>query len=128
MMAGAPLKFYIVDDDPDAVEILALILEQAGHTVRKQLVGLHAISEIVRARPDCVLIDLMMGGIDGLELCRELHKRPELGDTKLAVVTAKSGEHWRGRSLEAGADGFFEKPVDPVFFAGQLEALVRGEE
>ena len=125
-MAEAALKIYIVDDDPDAVDILALILEQAGHTVRKQLVGLHAISEVVRSRPDCVLVDLMMGGIDGLELCRELRARPELKATKIAVVTAKSGNLWRDRALESGADGFFQKPVDPALFAGELEALVRG--
>jgi two-component system, OmpR family, alkaline phosphatase synthesis response regulator PhoP len=124
-MAVTPLKFYIVDDDPDAIELIALILEKAGHKVQTQVVGLYAISEIVRARPDCVLIDLMMGGIDGLELCRELRARPELKTTKLAVVTGKSGEIWRERAMEAGANGFFNKPVDPLFFADNLELLVR---
>lgn len=94
--------------------------------MRKQLVGLHAISKVVRSKPDCVLVDLMMGGIDGLELCRELRARPELKATKIAVVTAKSGDLWHDRALESGADGFFQKPVDPALFAGELEALVRG--
>tara|TARA_B100000700_G_scaffold301724_1_gene371257 strand:- start:509 stop:898 length:390 start_codon:yes stop_codon:yes gene_type:complete len=124
-VSGAPLQIYIVDDDPDAVDIIALILEQAGHTVQKQLVGLHAISEVVRGKPDCVLVDLMMGGIDGLELCRELRARPELKETKIAVVTAKDGEIWRERALNAGANGFFQKPVDPAFFARNLEMLVQ---
>jgi len=124
-MAASPLKYYIVDDDPDAVEITTLILEAADHIVKSQVVGLYAISEIVRMRPNCVLVDLMMGGLDGLELCRELRTHPELNRTTLAIVTAKKGDVWRERAEEAGADGFFTKPLDPAFFAGEVEKLVR---
>ncbi|MDA0654997.1 MAG: response regulator [Proteobacteria bacterium] len=124
-MAEAPLKYYIVDDDADAVELITLMLESAGHAVESQIGWIWNVPEIVRACPDCVLIDLMMGEQGGLELCRELRAHPELNQATLVIITAKKGDVWRQRSEEAGTDGFFIKPLDPSSFAAELEKLVR---
>jgi CheY-like chemotaxis protein len=102
-----------------------MTLEKAGHTVISQLVGLYAISEIARARPDCILIDLVMGGIDGLQLCRELRAHPRTQDTSIVVVTAKEGETWRRRAMDAGANAFFTKPIDGAAFLATLERLAQ---
>ncbi len=124
MAASKRRRIYIVDDDPDIVGFMAELLKAAGHEVTSNPAGSHAISEIVAQRPDCVLIDLVMAELDGLELCRELRARKELSGCSLIMVTAKSREYWAGRAAEAGMDGFIAKPLDAGTFVRQVEEII----
>ena len=124
MAAGNRRRIYLVDDDPDMVGFMAELLKAAGHEVASNPAGSHAISEIVAQRPDCVLIDLVMAELDGLELCRELRSRKELSGCRLIMVTAKSRDHWGGRAAEAGMDGFIAKPLDAGSFVRQVEEII----
>jgi CheY-like chemotaxis protein len=117
------MKVFIVDDDPEMIELMTLVLESAGHRVASSLAGAEAIPRIQRERPDCILIDLMMAELDGLALCRELRNRLGFGDVTVVFVSARSHQHWRERAREAGADGYVIKPFDPTSFAAQIERL-----
>ncbi len=114
------LRFYIVDDDPDSIEIMTELLKAEGHSVDSNTDSAKAISEIAELKPDCVLTDIMMPGIDGLELCKRLRKDPGLEATKILVISGKSYEFDKNRSFEFGADGFIVKPLNVQTFADRV--------
>ncbi|MBT3307449.1 MAG: response regulator [Alphaproteobacteria bacterium] len=120
------MKFYLVDDDSDFVDVMTALLEAAGHTVFADIAALPAISRIVTKRPDCIITDMMMSEMNGLELCAELRRRDELKNTVIIMVSAKIDDHWRNRANEAGADGFVDKPLNVETFVGQVEEIIAG--
>jgi CheY-like chemotaxis protein len=121
---GRRLRVTIVDDSRTQAEIARGLLEREGHQVRVSASSVAALEEVPRDPPDCVLLDIMMPELDGHELCRRLRARPELAGTKLVMVSAKAYHYERRRALEMGADGFFQKPLDPARFAADLARLV----
>ena len=124
-MAGK-LKVYVVDDSRTQADIARALLEKAGHEAIISTASQEALASIPCAKPDCVLFDLMMPGLDGYELCRRLRARPELAHTRLVVVSSKAFPFERRRAFEMGADGYFVKPLSPATFAADLERLVAG--
>ena len=104
------MKFFIVDDDRDTLALLKHLLEGAGHEVELCESGVEALKRIPEARPDCVVTDVMMPGMDGFELTRELRRRPELKQMKIVVLSAKTYDFDRRRAKELGADGYIIKP------------------
>ena len=104
------MKFFVVDDDKDTLTLLKRLLEGAGHQVELCESGADALKRIPVARPDCVITDVMMPGMDGFELTRELRRRPELAQMKIVVLSAKTYEFDRRRAKELGADGYLSKP------------------
>lgn len=105
------MTFFIIDDDPDTLALLAKVLRNAGHAVETRSSSRQALEEIPHAKPDCVITDIMMPGLDGFELTRELRRRPELAGMKIIVLSAKSYEFDRRRAKELGADGYLLKPI-----------------
>lgn len=122
------MKFYLVDDDTDMVDVMTVLLEAAGHTVFADIAALPAISRIVAKRPDCILTDMMMSEMNGLELCTEPRTRDELKRSAIIMVSAKTDEHWHNRATQAGADGFIEKPLNPETFVGEVEKIIADAE
>ena len=104
------MNFYLVDDDADILSVLGRVLESAGHRVETSTSSLHALKQIPMSRPDCVITDIMMPEMDGFELTRELRRRPDLGEMKIIVLSAKAYDFDRRRARELGADGFVSKP------------------
>jgi CheY-like chemotaxis protein len=105
------MKFAIVDDDAFMLELMKLVLLEAGHTVEAFDSSVRALREIPAVRPDCIITDVMMPEMDGFELCRELRKRPDLASIKIIMCTAKSYDFDRRRARELGADGYIVKPI-----------------
>jgi CheY-like chemotaxis protein len=118
------MKFYIVDDDPDLLTLLARVLEKAGHEVRTSDSSRRALAEIPNLRPDCVITDLMMPEMDGFELTRELRRRIELSGMKIIVLSAKSYDFDRRRARELGADGYITKPIELEGVLAQIDEML----
>lgn len=118
------MEFFVVDDDPDMVAFQAAVLEAAGHVVFSNVAGAMALSDILARRPDCVLADLTMAELDGLELCRELRSRTELRGLGIVMVSGRRRDYWNTRAREAGADGYIVKPLDPETFLAQVYAII----
>jgi Response regulators consisting of a CheY-like receiver domain and a winged-helix DNA-binding domain len=118
------MKFFVIDDDPDMIELVTALLEAAGHSVSSSLAGTDAIPRIASRIPDCVLTDLMMAELDGLQLCRELRARADLSGIRIVIVSARTHDYWRERAREAGADGYVTKPLDPAAFVGQVVDII----
>ena len=117
-------ELLIVDDDPNILEMLGLVLEDAGHTVRVVSDGLEAIVAIEQSAPDCMVLDLMMPGLDGHGVLRTMRGRDLAADTRVLVLTCKvhAGEFIEAWQL--GADEYVTKPVDPFQLVERLHTLL----
>jgi len=102
----------VVDDNTDNVEILRAFLESRGFTIAEARDGRTALAKMEEIKPDLVLLDVMMPGMDGWEVCRVIKQHPQLGDTKVVMVTAKGGFEDKFEGLRSGADDYVVKPVD----------------
>ena len=124
MARKSKLNFFLVDDDPDMVALMTDLLVKAGHTVTTTDSTAVALPRILDARPDCVMIDLMMPGMDGLELCRELRAKRDLQSAKFIVISAKPYEFDRKRAYDVGADGYITKPLNADTFIQQVQRVL----
>jgi phosphoribosyl 1,2-cyclic phosphodiesterase len=111
------LRFAIVDDNFASATTAKVLLEDAGHEATIFTSPEEALEAIPKDPPDCVLLDILMPGIDGLEVCSRLKATPGLEGMKIVMCTSKSFEFDRRRAAELGADGYIVKPVrkDPFF-------------
>lgn len=119
-----PYKFYIVDDDPLVLELVSELLRNAGHDVCANLSSLTALNEIYEYSPDCVISDLMMAGVDGLELTRELRYRLSAESTKIIIISANQNNIWRVKADKLGANGYILKPIDTKTFVTQIMTII----
>ena len=100
------------------------MLKAAGYAVTSRTDSGNIMDEIVADVPACVLVDLMMPGVDGLELCRQIHKRQELDDTRIVVVSAKAYDFDKERAREFGANGYLTKPVDAETLVREVSRII----
>ena len=105
---------------------MQVVLESAGYEVNSNVSGAQAVSGIMAMKPDCVIIDLMMAALDGLDLCDEIRQISALDDTRIIMVQARDADHWKEKAGERGASGYITKPIDPATFADQVMAIVDG--
>ena len=119
-----PTKLYVVDDDPFFIELMTDLLEGAGYFVSSHHAAAYALSEIRGEKPDCVLIDLQMSEMDGIELCGELRKIPSLKNTKIIMVSAHTEDVWKNSARDLGADAYIEKPLDADEFLETVGRVV----
>lgn len=112
----------LVEDDPRIRQVLVLALRDHGYEVRSASTGEQALHEVALRRPDVLLLDLMLPGIDGLEVCRRLRLQ---GDLPIIAVTARSDSSDVIAGLEAGADDYVTKPVVASVLAARIRAVLR---
>jgi len=120
-------RFFVVDDDAGTLNVIVAMLESEGHEVRSCRVSREAEALISAWVPDCVLVDIMMPEVDGLELCRRLRALPLLSRTRIVILTAKDYDFDRRRARELGADAYLIKPVRLVSFLSDLEQIMRDD-
>ena len=112
----------LVEDDPRIRQVLELALRDHGYEVRTAATGEQALDEVALRRPDVLLLDLMLPGIDGLEVCRRLRLE---GDLPIIAVTARGDSADVVAGLEAGADDYVTKPVVASVLAARIRAVLR---
>lgn len=116
---------FVVEDDPDISRLLRHHLESAGYAIRMFASGDTVVGESERQRPTLFLLDIMVPGRDGLELCRQIRQIPQLVSTPVIFLTAKSGEADRILGLELGADDYIVKPFSPRELVARVKAVLR---
>ncbi len=120
-------KILLVDDDPDIIELLQYNLEKEGYAIESAPDGRRAV-EIARTfQPDLVLLDIMMPQQDGIETGRQLRAIPELKNTYILFLTARSEEYSEVAAFEVGADDYITKPIKPRALMSRIKALFRRE-
>src|SRR5207249_1563474 len=118
-----PRRILVVDDTVDAAESLAKLLELTGHDVRTARDGPAALEAARIYRPEVVLLDIGLPGMDGYEVARRLRKQPATEHVRLVALTGYGQAEDRRRSREAGFDHHLVKPVDPAALEGLLTSL-----
>ena len=111
----------VVDDNHDNVEILTTFLESRGYRVVSAQDGKTALSRLEEVKPALVLLDVMMPGMDGWQVCRTIKSHPEFGSTRVIMVTAKGGFEDKFEGMRSGADDYVVKPLDLEELAEKVE-------
>ena len=118
-----PYRVLVVDDDPTVSDVVRRYLEQDGHLVRLAADGAEALAAAAAFPPDLAVLDLMMPGIDGIEVCRRLRRQwPEL---PVVMLTALGEEADRVLGLEVGADDYVTKPFSPRELVLRIRSVLR---
>ncbi|MFG3256795.1 response regulator [Streptomyces sp. NPDC048172] len=112
----------VVDDDPTVSEVVAGYLVRSGFSAERAPDGPSALRAAERRWPDLVVLDLMLPGVDGLRVCRELRSR---GPVPVVMLTARSDEEERILGLEVGADDYVTKPFSPRELVLRVQAVLR---
>ncbi|MFG2194850.1 response regulator transcription factor [Streptomyces sp. NPDC048639] len=115
-------RVLVVDDDPTVAEIVAGYLDRAGYTVDRASDGPAALARADERRPDLVVLDLMLPGMNGLDVCRILR---EQGPVPVIMLTARGDEDDRILGLEVGADDYVTKPFSPRELVLRVESVLR---
>jgi two-component system alkaline phosphatase synthesis response regulator PhoP len=125
-MSGAQIqKVLLVDDEADIVELLRYNLEREGYSVTTALNGKDAIKAAKSGRPDLIVLDIMMPGMDGIEVCMQLRQLPEFKNTVITFLTARGEDYSHIAGFEAGADDYITKPIRPKVFVSKIKALLK---
>jgi phosphoribosyl 1,2-cyclic phosphodiesterase/CheY-like chemotaxis protein len=120
-------RFIIVDDNFASATTAKVLLEGRGHEATIFTSPEEALEVIPNDPPDCVLLDILMPGIDGLEVCGRLRAMPGLESLKIVMCTSKSFEFDRRRAAEMGADGYIVKPIKKDVFFETLDRVLASE-
>ena len=122
--APAP-RLLVVEDDHDIAHLLSHSLGRAGFAVDLLHSGAEVLPAVRRSLPDLVLLDLMLPGLDGLEVCRTLRGDPRTAAVPIIMLTARAEESDRIVGLELGADDYITKPFSPNEVVARVRALLR---
>lgn len=112
----------VVDDDPTVLEVVIAYLTRAGHSVTSATDGKEALASVAQSPPELVVLDLMLPGVDGLEVCRRLR---ESSDIPVIMLTAKGSVSDRVVGLEHGADDYVTKPFSPRELVLRVDSVLR---
>jgi two-component system, cell cycle response regulator DivK len=118
----------VVEDNERNLKLLRDVLEYAGYDVRVARTAEDGITLAVKEPPDLVLMDLQLPGIDGIEALRRLRESPRTADIPVVAVTAQAMKQDRERALDAGFDGYVEKPISVRAFPDQVRSFLSGGE
>lgn len=120
------LRFIVVDDSQSALAVYSQLLHQAGHEVLLLSSSQDALREIKNFKPDCVLCDLMLPGMDGLELFKHMKADPEIKPPTFIIVSGKQFEYDKRNALLLGVDAYLTKPINHATFVKEVENIIEG--
>ncbi|MGE0463148.1 MAG: response regulator transcription factor [Vicinamibacterales bacterium] len=125
MSAAAPQRALVAEDDQDIGQLLARYLQKAGFAPTVVTNGREVVPSVKRAPPDVIILDVMMPGMDGLDVCRALRADPDTAAVPIIMLTARGEESDRIVGLELGADDYITKPFSPNEVIARVRALLR---
>jgi putative two-component system response regulator len=118
-------RILVADDDPAVARLLERLLVHEGYSVEAVHDGMAVLEAVANTPPDVVLLDVVMPGLDGFEVCRRLKRDPDTRLLPIVLVTGLTDPEKRVTGLEAGADEFLTKPIDPQELLARVRSLVR---
>ncbi len=120
-----PYRVLIVEDEPDQQELLRYNLTRDGFDVSCAGTGSQALALLEAETPDVIVLDLMLPGVDGLEVCRTIRRRPQTQHVPIVMLTARSEDSDIVTGLELGADDYVTKPYSPRVLLARVRAVMR---
>lgn len=119
------MDILIVEDEPEIAKLIQLTLEREGFSCHWCRDGLGALQAFSKQQPDVIVLDLMLPGLDGLEVCARIRQKPGTKDPYILMLTAKGEEIDRVIGLSTGADDYLVKPFSPTELVARVRALLR---
>lgn len=119
------IEILLVEDEPEIAQLIKLTLEREGFSTRHCNDGLAALEVFRQLQPDLIILDLMIPGLDGLEVCARIRRQPGEKDPYILMLTAKNEEIDRIVGLSTGADDYLTKPFSPKELVARVRALLR---
>ncbi len=120
------MKILVVDDDEDSLDLIEAILSEEGYKNVIRARSAEEMFEILKKeKPDLILLDIMLPGMDGFEACKVLKENPEWRDIPVIMVTARSGPEDLKRGFEVGAFDYIEKPISDVELIARVESALK---
>ena len=123
-----PKRVLVVEDDPAASRFVGYTLEQEGYEVSIASNGLEGIMKAQQEKPDILVLDGMLPGLDGFQVCRRLRAQAETAKLPILMVSAKAQEADKAAGLKVGADDYLAKPVDPTKLVERVRELLNRQE
>lgn len=117
---------FVVEDDEDIARLITHNLQSAGFEVQSFVSGASVVAEALRETPALFLLDVMLPGADGFEICRHIRQTPVLSATPIIFLTAKTSESDRVKGLELGGDDYITKPFSPRELIARVRSVLRG--
>lgn len=124
-MKKKDIKILLVDDEQDILEIVGYNLSQEGYQIITASNGKEAIAKAKKEHPQLIIMDVMMPEMDGMEACENIRKIPELQDTIITFLTARSEDYSQVAGFDAGADDYIAKPIKPKVLVSKVQGLLR---
>ena len=118
-------RILIVDDEEDITEFLKYNLEKEDYEVEVAMDGETALKIAPKFDPHLVVLDIMMPGMDGIEVCERMRAMPEFNNTIIVFLTARSESFTQITALETGGDDYIQKPIKPNVFKSRIKAILR---
>ena len=119
-----PKEILIVDDEPSIVVPIQFLMEQQGYRVIVAENGHDALDLIYKYKPDLILLDIMLPGIDGYEVCEIVRLNPKLRDVKIIFLTARGREVEIAKRLALGADAYITKPFSNAELVAKVKTVL----
>src|ERR1700735_303154 len=117
---------FVVEDEEDIARLISHNLQAAGFDVQSFVSGASVVSEALRETPSLFLLDVMLPGMDGFEICRQIRQTATLSATPIIFLTAKTAEADRVKGLELGGDDYITKPFSPRELVARVRSVLRG--
>jgi CheY-like chemotaxis protein len=114
-------KILVVEDNENNMYLITFILKKNGHNIIEAWSGEEGIELAVKEKPDLVLMDIQLSGIDGLEATKKIRESEAEGEIPIVALTSYAMAGDREKALNAGCTGYIEKPINPETFMGEIE-------
>jgi two-component system alkaline phosphatase synthesis response regulator PhoP len=125
MKDNSEIKILLVDDDPDIREFMSYNLKKENYVVETAKNGEIAIEKANKFKPNLIILDVMMPGMDGIQVCESVRSNENTKDILFCFLTARGEDYSQIAGFDAGADDYVAKPVKPAVFLKKIEAMLR---
>ena len=105
-----PARILVIDDEQEITEVIDAFLKSSGYEVLTENTAVMAVERVQEYKPDLILLDIMMSGMDGYQICEELKKQPDMKNIPVLFLTGKDTRDDSGKSFKVGGDMFIKKP------------------
>lgn len=119
------MKVLVVEDNPVSMKLIKLVLKRHGHEAVEADTGGEGMRKAEAEKPDLILMDVRLPDMDGLEATRRIRKLPSMKTVPIIAITSYAMAGDREKILEAGCNGHFEKPINPLTIMGEIEKIIR---
>lgn len=119
-------RILVIEDDVNALRLLEYTLEQGGYQVLTATNGLEGLKKAQDEHPDLIILDIMLPGLDGYEVCQQLRRQSETAIAPILMISAKARQEDKEIGVRIGADDYLAKPTDPSMIVAKVKTLLTG--